>query len=207
MESVKKKVILKSIYSGTFITLIMFFILFQSNCIGDSEYNRFSQGFGFTFEYPNRSGPEKWLIDPTFKYTDHISTGLLAPNIVDPEHESPVKVKILIWLDQESTAEEKAQDIISRQIIRTEGSSNFTIIRRETVNLDEQTGYLVEYSFMFDSSPFEPPGKGMLIPTREMNIAIPRDQNVYDIWISASQNEWNRHEKFIEHILDTFRWK
>jgi hypothetical protein len=52
-----------------------------------------------------------------------------------------------------------------------------------------------------------PPALRFYIPTRVLDIAIPRNGTVYNVWIHASQNEWNAREKDIQHTLDTFRWK
>ena len=38
-------------------------------------------------------------------------------------------------------------------------------------------------------------------------IIIAKDEAVYEIIISANQNEWNTHEQDIQHVLGTFRWK
>jgi hypothetical protein len=170
---------------------------------GTSYYATFSRRVNqldFTFEYPR-----EWLVLPLERYSDLVMVDFLGPDTSD--HESPVKVFVSVWLGLGPVAEEDAQRRLNAGVSTDTQWPNFTILRQGTITLDGYSGYLVEYTHDAVSSWEVPPELRFYVPTRVLNIAIPRKGMVYEIWISASQNEWNAREKDIQHILDTFRWK
>jgi hypothetical protein len=173
-------------------------------CSGRTSYyatfSRRVKQLDFTFEYPRQ-----WWVTPVEQYSD-----LVKVNIVDAktsENESAVAVFVHVWLGLGSQAEQEAQDRLSESISFDKQWPNFKLVRQGGITLDGYGGYEVEYTHDAVSSWEVPPALRFYIPTRVLNIAIPRNGMVYEIWISTSQNEWNAREKDIQHILDTFRWK
>lgn len=172
-----------------------------------SYYTTFSRSvkqLDFTFEYPR-----DWWVSPVEQYSDLVKVNIVGPDTSD--RESPVKVFISVWLGLGPKADQEAQDLLSGDISLfkkfPKEFPNFELARQGSITLDGCGGYEVEYTHDAVSSWDVPPELRFYVPTRVLNIAIPRKGMVYEIWTSASQNEWNARENDIQHILDTFRWK
>jgi hypothetical protein len=171
-------------------------MLFESSCLNSGPYATFKQP-DFSYEYP-----KGWrqFVD---QYSDFISTNVWDPTVSD--NESSVGISVSISLGLGTKAEQQAQDGLSGRIASLKEEPDFTLISKETINLDGNSGYQAEYTYGAIANLKIQPRS--YIPTRVLDISIPRDGKVYDIKISASQNEWNTHQTEIQHVLDTFKWK
>lgn len=199
-NQVRNRILLLVITIATVVTL-----LFCCSC--SSDYNKFSEGLDFTFEYPSGEWPDGWLVTPVLEYPTLIEAGLLGPSPETTIYASAVNVRLITWIKPQLDVEAEAQEKISDDIVAYSNTPNFQIIRREDIKIDDVKGFLVEYSYDYDMSLDSANNEGVFFPSRVLNIAIPWNMKVYQIRISATQNEWAKHEKDIEHILDTFRWK
>jgi hypothetical protein len=163
-----------------------------------ATFSRRVKQLDFTFEYPR-----EWETNPLERYPDLIRAMIYDRRISD--NESPVKVDFNVWLGLGPKAEQEARDKVSETMSSLSKEHNFSVIRQESITLDGNGGYAAEYTYDAISSYEVPPEMRFYVPTRVLNITIPRHGMVYQISISASQNEWNAHQKDIQHILDTFR--
>ena len=180
-----------------FILLVFSILLLLTAC-----YATLSGGFeqtGFELEYPIL-----WEKSTTWQSAESIQYGIFGPDTSD--NESPLKLSVYIWLDLYGPAEREAQDILKGKIRFYENQRNFNLIKHETITLDGFSGFQVEFTCDAVSDYHLPPEIWTYIPARVLNITIPRNGNVYEIWISASQNEWEARERDIHRVLETFRW-
>jgi hypothetical protein len=180
-----------------FILLMFSILLFLTAC-----YATLSGGVkqtGFELEYPIL-----WDKSTTWQSAESIQYGIFGPDTSD--NESPLKIYIAIWLDLHSQAEQYAQDIVAGRILSDSDERNFNLVKQETITLDGFSGFQVEYTHDAVADYHLPPEIWTYIPSRALNITIPRNGNVYEIWISASQNEWEARERDIQRVLETFRW-
>jgi len=186
------------------VVLLLAILSLVTACSDNATFSRRVKQLDFTFEYPRY-----WWVSPVEQYSESTHCNISGPETSD--RESAVKVLISVWLGLGSQAEQEAQDLLSEDtsIFKKfpEEFPNFELVRQGNVTLDGCVGYEIEYTHDAVSSWKAPPETRFYVPTRVLNIAIPRNGMVYQIWISASQNEWNAREKDIQHILDTFRWK
>jgi hypothetical protein len=169
---------------------------------GCSDYQTFSsriQQLDFTFEYPRG-----WRVDIIEQYSDLVYANLTGPDV--SENESAAKADFTVHLLKGEQEGQAAQRISNESYYTDKNSRNFNIIRQEITGIDSYNGYLVEYTFDYTTLPTGP-DTWSYIPSRILDIAVPRNGMVYEIWISASQNEWNAREQDIQHILSTFKWK
>jgi len=179
--------------------LLMTITLFMTGC---SYYATFSKkAFDCSLEYPR-----SWEVTPVWEHTDLICVRILGP--VESEEETSVKVFLNIWLHPEGSAEQYAEYRLNSVMSSYSQERNFQLIRQETTQLDGCSGYLVEYVHeQISSESLLPSGEYPYDTFRTIIITIPRNNVVYEVYISASQNDWNACEKDIQHILDTFKWK
>lgn len=182
--------------------LSIILLIISSALTGCAEYHTFSsriKQLDFTFEYPRG-----WRIAIIEQYSDFVYTNLTGPNV--SEKESAAKASFDVHLGKGEKADQEAQRISKGRINADKDTPNFNLIRQETANVDGYKGYLVEYTYDHVSMPTGPKS-WFFIPTHVLDITIPKNGMVYEIWLSASQNEWNAREKDFQHILNTFRWK
>jgi hypothetical protein len=182
------------------IVLLISLALFMTGC---SYYATFSvKAFDFTFEYPR--GWERTLAE---QYTDLICVNIYDPVVVS-EKETSVGVYPNVYLHPEGTADQFAQKLLDDFIWSYGRERNFQLIRKEPVEMDGSSGYLLEFTCDFPGGdmPVDSPAF-FYVALRHVSVTIPRNNRVYEITISASQNEWDKWETDIQHILDSFRWK
>ena len=141
------------------------------------------------------------------EYTDVVLVHILAP--LESEEETPVNASLYIWVHPQGSAEQYAEYLLNSDLSFYSQQRNFQLIRQEPTQLDGSSGYLLEYIYDHPATevPLLPSGEYTYITIRTLDIAIPRNDIVYEIYISASQNVWNAREEGIQHILDTFRWQ
>jgi hypothetical protein len=181
-----------------FLFMVASLILPGAACLNKGPYVVFRQ-LDFRYEHPRgwARNVEKY---PTFFHT-------IVWDPKSSDSESPVKIFVDVRLERGAKADQEAEEIVSAKISSLKGEHNFTLTRQESVILSGSRGYLAEYDYDSLSSQKAPPEKRFYIPTRVIDICVGRNGSVYEVWISASQNEWSAHEKDIQHILDTFKWK
>jgi len=139
-------------------------------------------------------------------YSEFVHANIWGPDTT--EQESPIKLNLFVLFGLNSKAEQKAKDLLIRRIHAAKEEHNFTLVRQELINIDGYQSNLVEFTYDLDTAFYRFVEEELrYISTRDLNITIPRNGMVYEILISASQNEWNTHQKEIQHILDTFKWK
>jgi hypothetical protein len=171
--------------------------------VGCSEYVVFSRpvtDLDFTFEYPR-----EWRITGVEKYSDLVTFSILAPWTVS-ETESPLTLSFSTWLGLSTKADQYARDQLANELSFYETQPAYELKRNESGQLDGAGGYVVEYTYNHPSGDV-PRLAGTFVSARVLDVMIPRNGNVFEIHVGASQNEWTAHEKEIQHILDTFRWK
>jgi hypothetical protein len=138
------------------------------------------------------------------------SSELIHANLLSLDtsiNESKAKAFFIIYLGKGENADQEAQTLISNYIDQYHKARNFNLIKQDTINLDGASGYQINYTYDYDQTYRLPLQDNLYLPTETIDTVIPRNGKVYEIWISASQNEWNAREKDIQHILGTFRWK
>jgi len=190
------------------VVLLLTTLSLVTACSDNATYATFSRWWvkqlDFTFEYPRG-----WWVSPVEHYSDLVKVNIIGGET--SENESGVAVLVYVWLGLGSQAEQEAQDLLSEDISLfkqfPKDFPNFELTRQGSITLDGCGGYEVEYTYDAVSSWKAPPEMRFYIPTRVLNITIPRRGMVYQIRISATQNAWNAREKDIQHILATFRWK
>jgi hypothetical protein len=187
-------------YNQRILFLIIIAILICS-FTGCSEYITFSnKNFDFIFEYPRG-----WNVVSNEQSSELIYAILLGPDT--SKNESKAKAFLRIYLGKGEKADQEAQTLISNHIDQYHKARNFNLIKQDTINLDGASGYQINYTYDYDQTYMLPLQENLYLPTETIDTVIPRNGRVYEIWISASQNEWNAREKDIQHILSTFKWK
>jgi len=169
-----------------------------------SYYTAFSvraKEVDFTFEYPR-----EWSVTDVEKYPEGVHVTLLVP-WTPSEDRSSVKVFLSVYLGLGSKAEEEAQTILTGEMSFYENERNYKLVRYEATRLSSVDGYLLEYTYDHLARDAPVPEKRTYIATRKLDITIPRNGRVYQVVVGGSQAEWDVHEKDIQHILDTFKWK
>jgi hypothetical protein len=186
-------------WTRTLLAIIMLLTLFVSACSYYATFSSRVEQLDFTFEYPR-----EWWVSLVEQYSDLVAVNILGPDT--PEGRGGVGVEVSVLLGLGPGAEEHARVTVNRAVSSLEDERNFLLLRQDAIKMDGANGYRAECTY--DIFPIDlAPAARFNIPMRLLDIAIPRNGMVYEIWISASQNEWNAREKDIQHILDTFRWK
>jgi hypothetical protein len=184
------------------VVLLLATLSLVTACSDNTTYASFSQKvkqLDFTFEYP-----KDWWVSPVEEYSDLVAVNIVGPDT--PEGRGGVVVMVSVLFGLGPSAEEHAQRTVNRVVSSLEDEPNFLLLRQDTINLDTANGYRAECTY--DIFPIDlAPAARFNIPMRLLDIAIPRNGMVYEISISASQNEWNARQKDIQHTVDTFRWK
>jgi hypothetical protein len=189
-----------------------------SACSNHRTFSSNIKEFDFTFEIP-----EGWAIDSIQNGSELIEVNTSGP--IASERESSAKASFVVFLlsdptvDRESRervaklmgydswADQEAQNNLSGHVEGAKNSfHNFNLLNQGDRLVDGVKGYGTEYTYDFPN-PWPVNGSWIVIPTRNLYIEVPRNRIVYEILISASQDEWNAREKDIQHILDTFKWK
>ena len=186
------------------ITIVFLFVMILSLFPACSGYSNFSSRYkelDFTFEYPNA-----WEKGIEENLSELVYSTILGPNTAQIQ-ESPVKVQVSVWSGLATNADQDTQRRADGHVTSREKERNFILIKQEAIMLDGMSGYQNEFTYDYDQFYARPIEETRYIPTHEMYVTIPREGKVYEIWISASQNEWNTREKDIQHVLDTFDWK
>ena len=186
---------------GYLLSTIMIIILSGSltGCADSHTFSSRIKQMDFTFEYPRG-----WRVAIIEQYSELVYANLVGPDT--SENESGAKATFHVYLGKGDQADQEAQRISKGSVSVNDTSRNFNIIRQETVNIDGYKGYLAEYDFDHVSLPTGP-STWFYISTHVLDITVPRNGKVYEIWMSASQNEWNAREQDFQQILDTFKWK
>jgi len=180
------------------LTVPLIVSLFGVGCLNNGPYVTFRQ-LGFGFEHPRG-----WAKNVE-RYPDFVQTVVWDPTV--SENESAVKVFVNRRLGLGGNAEQEARDNLARRLSSDSGERNFALIRNDSITLDGRTGYLAEYTLEAVASYKVDPAKRSYVPTRVVDISVGWAGSVYEIEVSASQNEWSAHESDIQHVLDTFRWR
>jgi len=200
---IKWKMIIQQHASKKKVFLIEFLVLITTlpaitACVAFDTFRPFSNGeelLDFSFEYP-----KDWTIDIMERYSDLAYADMSGPK------DSELQVSFNVWLHPEKDALSMIRD----NLLANERQRNFNLISQDIISLDGFKGFQVQYSYNAMSNPHNPvlpPEERSYIPIRIKDIAVERDNKIYEINISARQDEWQEREKYIQHILDTFKWK
>lgn len=180
--------------------LLALFLVIVTCLTACSYYKTYSgqvKELDFAFEYPRG-----WRIVMVEKYPDLVYMNISAP--YTSETGVPVGVSCIAYPELDSYPEQWAQDNLNLEILTYSKLTNFELVYQETTSLDGYDGYRFECTYDFPTSDLPDHPYNHI---RKLVIIVPKDDVVYKILISASQDEWNTHEQDIQHVLDTFRWK
>ena len=182
----------------------LIFAFAMVSLVACSYYTAFSvraEEVDFTFEYPR-----EWSMTDVEKYPEGVHVNVLA-TWTPSEDKSSVAVFLNVYLGLGSKAEQEAQSMLTSKMSFYENQRNYKLVRYETTRLDGVDGYLLEYTYDHLARDVPVTEERTYIATRSLDITIPRNGRVYQITVGGSQAEWDRHQKELEHLLDTFRWK
>ena len=184
-------------YPHLFLIITLIFIFALAGCRTYTAFSGDNKGLDFTFEYP-----EDWRISGIREDSESAYFNILGPIVSNDE--SPIFLAFYTWFGLGNGAEQDAQKRLSESITADSKQRNFSLVRQETANLDGSKSYQAEYTADFASLPRP---EVIYLAIKSIRITVPREGKVYEILISAGQNQWNNHEKDIQHVLDTFKWK
>jgi hypothetical protein len=182
------------------ILLIMLILVFSISCSNYVQFSSDIKALDFTFEYP-----KKWEITSPEIFPDYVYFNIWEPSTSD--NESKVVIGLNNWIGKGADADAEALSKVQAQIEEASKGPNYSLIRQEGIILDGVKGYAGEYFYDRLNRYNATSQDKSYFNMREMDVCLPKDGNVYEIWISASQNKWNLWSEDIQHILDTFRWK
>jgi hypothetical protein len=174
--------------------------------IGCSESSNYAVFFSrvksldFTFQYPR-----EWAALPVEQYGDLVTFSVLGPE--NPAlNEKGVTVAVSVRLGLGAGADGYAQLRVNEEATPDSNAVNFILLRKGIVDLDGVKGYVAENTADFLTLDMAP-GSSSYIHSRILFIAVPREGRTYELWINATQVEWNARAGDIQHVLDPFRWR
>jgi len=183
---------------ASFLLLAAAFLL--TSCSYYATFSSKVKELDFTFQYPRG-----WWVSDVEQYPHLVTVSILSPAVSG--NESSLKVELASWPGTGADINLQAQERVDHVISIDEGQRNFKLVKNDTIDVDGSRGYLVEYTLDHLAKEVPRAEQRTYIPIHWLRRVVPRNGRVYEISMSASQNEWDRRANDIQHILDTFRWK
>ncbi len=176
---------------------LLFILLSLTSCAKYTAYTGKIENLDFYFEYP-----VTWYVDSSSGGTTFSHISIKELNFRDTDHDYPVHMQFSVMFKFNSTPEQFSQDQINGVIDRFSNRPNYKLINNNSFTMDGCESLILEY--IYDARHLTKEG---YCPTRTLDIFIPKSDRVYNLHITAGQDDWTRNQSNIHHIIDTFKWK